>query len=122
MTGGLSVSARRSPRDYGSSQGNGLTISPRHKGEIDVKSRRLGSSTGRTLAVMALVSIVAAACGSDNNSSSATTAAAPAATQAAGTTAATTAATTPAGTTASGTEAPATSAASAVNLDTNGDG
>jgi len=87
-----------------------------------VKSRRLGSSTGRTLAVMALVSIVAAACGSDNNSSSATTAAAPAATQAAGTTAATTAATTPAGTTASGTEAPATSAASAVNLDTNGDG
>jgi len=103
---------------------DGLTISPRHKGEIDVKSRRFGTATGRTLAVLALVSVAAAACGDDNKSSSATTAAAPAA---GGTTPATTPATTapaPAATSAATTEAPGTSAAavSKADLDTNHDG
>jgi len=102
--------------------GNGLTISPRHKGEIDVKSRSFGTAAGRTLAALALISVVAAACGSDNNSSSATTAAAPAATQPA---AATTPATSNSGTTApNATEAAATTAAavSKTDLDTNHDG
>jgi len=102
--------------------GNGLTISPRHKGEIDVKSRSFGTAAGRTLAALALISVVAAACGSDNSSSSATTAAAPAATQPA---AATTPATSNSGTTApNATEAAATTAAavSKTDLDTNHDG
>jgi len=92
-----------------------------------VKTRKFGTAAGRTFAALALISVVAAACGSDNKSSSATTVAAPAATQAAGTTAATTAATTPAtaaaATTAAGSAAPASSAAGTpTNLDTNGDG
>jgi len=92
-----------------------------------LKTRRFGTAAGRTFAALALISVVAAACGSDNKSSSATTVAAPAATQAAGTTAATTAATTPAtaaaATTAAGSAAPASSAAGTpTNLDTNGDG
>jgi basic membrane protein A and related proteins len=88
-----------------------------------VKSRRFGTATGRTLAALALISVVAAACGDDNNSSSATTAAAPAAaTQPASTTPV---ATESASTQPASTEAPGTSAAGgagAADLDTNGDG
>jgi basic membrane protein A len=88
-----------------------------------VRSRRFGTATGRTLAALALISVVAAACGDDNDSSTATTAGAPAAaTQPASTTPI---ATDVATTQPASTEAPGTSAAGgagAADLDTNGDG
>ncbi len=100
-------------------QRNGLTISPRHKGEIDVNSRRFGNGAGRAIMLMAAISIVAAACGSDTKSSDATTAAG----SSAGTQPVTTesASTTPA-TQPVSTEAATTSAGAASELDTNGDG
>ncbi|MEO8266837.1 MAG: BMP family ABC transporter substrate-binding protein [Ilumatobacteraceae bacterium] len=80
-----------------------------------MKSKQSCHRVSRALVLLAVTSIVAAACGSDTKSSDATSAA----TQPA---AATTPATQPVATEPAPTEAPATSAAAASDLDTNGDG
>ena len=85
-----------------------------------MKSRKFDKGTRRALVLLAAVTVVAAACGSDNKASNATSAATtPAATTPAATTPT---ATEPAATEPPATDAPATSAAAATDLDTNGDG
>ena len=83
-----------------------------------MNSRQTCHRTSRVLVLLAAASIIAAACGSDSTASNATTAASAASTAAA----TTPAATTPATTAPAAPDASATSAAPAVNLDTNGDG
>ncbi|HEX3087274.1 MAG TPA: hypothetical protein VHQ23_01370, partial [Ilumatobacteraceae bacterium] len=89
-----------------------------------MKSNKSGRRVSRVIVLLAATSIIAAACGSDDNASDATSAATqPAATPASATTpgATTPAATDAAGTEPAGTTAPA-SGATAADLDANGDG
>ncbi|MGZ4674749.1 MAG: hypothetical protein ACXV8K_18970, partial [Ilumatobacteraceae bacterium] len=90
-----------------------------------MKSKQPGHRIGRALVGLAVISIIAAACGSSSKSAATTTAAPAATTPAATTPAATTApeaTTAPAATTTPATEAPATTESATKLLDTNHDG